>query len=278
MLAGFLFFFGLFLCLWYAYMRYVEPQILTVKRYALPLALPALRIAFVSDLHVKPTKAETFLSRVVEKVNNAKPDLVLLGGDLLDELGSPLSALAPLARLQAPLGVYSVLGNHDTGAMHGNIVERVPMHPATAKLVQHLETLNVAVLQNRHVLLSHEGHPFAVAGVGDIWSRHHELQEALAGLAEDIPAILLSHNPDIIADEQSRRAALILSGHTHGGQFRLPFYGPLSRQRSIMGRKYDQGLFPVGENTTLIISRGIGEALTQARFLAWPQVVIVDVK
>jgi len=277
MLPAVLFAVGAALCLWYGYMRYVEPQILTHTRYPLRLPLPTMRIAIVTDFHAKPTKGARFFQRVVNAVQASSPDLILLGGDLLDQLDSSLEALEPLRQLRAPLGVYSVLGNHDTGAMDPNITEPLPMHPLTEKLVAHLENFGIAMLQNRHVVLTHNGRSFALAGIGDIWSKHHDLELALKNVPADLPVLLLSHNPDIAADPLSKRACLIVSGHTHGGQFRLPFYGPLPNLRTVIGKKFDQGLFPVWESTTLLISRGVGEALTQARLLAWPEVVTVDI-
>ncbi len=277
MLASLLLATGTLLCLAYAYMRYVEPQILTQTRWQLRLPLPKMRIAVVSDLHAKPTKGAPFFERVVRRVNAAQPDLILLPGDLLDTPSSPLSALAPLGKLRAPLGVFAVLGNHDIGISSAKLTAPVPFQPGTDALIARLEELGIHLLQNRSLSLTKDGIAFSIAGVGDVWSRHHELDTALKGILPGQPTILLSHNPDIVADAAAKRACLIVSGHTHGGQFRLPFYGSISRVPVSIGQEYDHGVFQVGPHTTLVISRGVGEAVTQARLFAWPEIMIVDV-
>ncbi len=260
------------------YGSFIEPQLIVVNRFEVPFPSPTpLKIALLSDIHVGPYKDAAFVQRVVDEANSQLPDLVLIAGDFLFDENTPLTALSPLANLSAPLGVFAVSGNHDVGRfLQMDFVTPIARQDRSEGLSSALESLGIRVLRNENATIRQGSTRIAVAGVDDIWSNHSNLDDALKGVSAETPLILLAHQPDIALDTLSTRADLIVSGHTHGGQIRLPWYGALAPIPSKMGRKYDQGIFSVGNETTLAITRGLGETLLRSRFFAWPQIMMLE--
>lgn len=247
----------------YHYCVHVEPQSLGVERVRialddLPPTLEGLTLVQLSDFHLHPFTKIDLIHRAVTLANSLAPDLVLLTGDYVFTEAEAISDLAPvLARLQAKLGVFSVLGNHDVWT--------------DAQMIRGaLENVEIPVLVNQGVEIQVEGQSLYVAGLEDGWSGCPDLDEALAHRSGDIPVILLMHEPDW-ADEISRdgRVSLQLSGHSHGGQVRLPGIGAPILPR--FGQKYDQGLYRVG-NMRLYTNRGIGVIAPPLRFRCRPEI------
>lgn len=261
-----------------AYGSFIEPRLLVVTRrsLSLPVAQP-LKIAVISDLHVGPYKGSAWVQRVVQRVNAQLPDLVLIAGDFLFDGEGDVADLAPLRDLRASMGVFAVTGNHDAGNFLRLSGEKYEGVDRTNDLTVALQDLGIDVLRNNHREVRMMDGSMVIAGVDDIWQQESDLQRALRGIAPSAPVILLSHHPDIILDPASRRASLIVAGHTHGGQFRLPFYGPIPRLPTLIGRAYDQGIFALDPTHTLAITRGAGETLARARLFAWPEILLLDI-
>lgn len=257
------------------YARFVEPSWIAVTKRNVPFPIADIRVAVVGDFHVGPHKQHRFIERVAAKVNALKPDIVLLVGDFLfDHLADP-EHLRPLRSLRAPLGVFAVVGNHDSGHDHlpGLGVTRHP--DRSADIVAVLEPLGIRFLRNASATLQYREHRFALAGIDDLWMDSCDVRKALAGVPAGAPTILLSHQPDIILDPASHRASLIVAGHTHGGQVRLPWYGSLSRIPQRLSKKFDRGIIAVGDGTTLAITHGIGETFLPLRFCARPEILLL---
>ena len=199
---------------------------LVVRRYIatwpeLPPGLDGLRIAQLSDTHVGPHTSKAHLSRVATAVRNANADLIAVTGDLVDDHAPDVDAYAAaLGRLDAPLGVFVVPGNHDVYAGWPDVRAR-------------LEALPVTVLVNGAVLLRRGGDHFAVVGTGDPAGRRGGKKEnaapdvpaALASVPPGMFVVALAHNPALWPELARRGVALTLSGHTHWGQFALPSLG-----------------------------------------------------
>ena len=252
-----------------AYSSFLEPRTLVTDAASVPFPTKEpLTIAVLSDIHVGPYKGAAFLERAVKRVNAERPDLVFLLGDYVFSDSYSLDDLRPLAQLRPSIGTYAVLGNYDRDPTPGSF--RV-----LPELLTLLAQMKITVLQDSHDLVQTSTDSFAIAGIKDLQTERANLGAALRGIPADLPVILLSHNPDVILDARSRRAALILSGHTHGGQVRLPFLGPLPPLPTTIGRQYDQGIFPLESGTTLAITRGIGESAARTRLLAWPEVLVL---
>lgn len=254
----------------------VEPWMIVTTKKKVPLPLPqSLRIALVGDFHVGPFKGARFVRRVVRKVNALKPDLVLLVGDFLFDGKSSPHHLAPLRGLQSRHGTFAVLGNHENGHVlrhwrtHREEVQLTP-------LVRTLREAGIVTLHNETATLSLEnGEKLFLAGIDDVWSGIDDLPRALKGVPPNEPAILLSHNPDIILDPDSGRFDLIVSGHTHAGQVRLPVIGPLAPIPQQLGRAYTYGVYELTAKTRLVITRGVGESGIPLRFFAPPEVMLL---
>jgi len=199
---------------------------LVVKRFIatwpeLPQGLEGMRIAQISDTHIGPHTSKAHLARVAAAVRNANADLITVTGDLVDDHAADVDAYAAaLGRLDAPLGVFVVPGNHDVYAGWPAVRAR-------------LEELPVTVLVNSAVLLRRGGDHFAVVGTGDPAGRRGGKKEnaapdvpaALASVPPGMFVIALAHNPALWPELAKRGVALTLSGHTHWGQFALPSLG-----------------------------------------------------
>ena len=184
------------------------------------------------------------------------------------------------ARLQAPLGVYSILGNHDWWSA------AIPTEPpdGSRSVRRALAEARIPVLENQSIRLAHDGRPFWLLGLGDQLAKNgrrfgrrgvDDLPRAMREINDDAPAILLAHEPYIFPRAPDR-IALTLCGHTHGGQINLPLLGaPFVHARP--GQKpYIYGLYSEGARQ-MVVSGGLGTSLAPVRILRPPEVVILDV-
>ncbi len=228
-----------------------------------PADTPPLRIALLSDVHVAgPDMPPARLRRIVDQVNAAAPDLVLIAGDLVSDKRvatwryEVAAAVAPLRALNARLGVVAVLGNHD----HWR---------DTAAFRRELPRIGVRVLANAAVRVG----PIVVAGADDPYTGRADpaaLVRSISAIAG--PVVALSHSPDI-APRLPPRFGLVLAGHTHCGQIALPLAGPIATM-SDYGRRYACGMIREGGRTT-IVGAGLGTSLLPLRFGAPPDFWIV---
>jgi uncharacterized protein len=263
---------------------------LELTRYELtpprwPADLP-LKIAVIADIHAcEPWMPAERIATIVDLANAQKPDLTVLLGDFSGRQHLVTRYLAPgewageLARLEAPLGVYAILGNHDWWSA------ALPTDPPDdgQSIRRALTGARIPVLENRAVSLSLNGRPFWLAGLGDQLAhrlgRHlvrgsDDLGRALREIRDDAPAILLAHEPFVFARVPDR-VALTLCGHTHGGQVRLPIVGPPFVPAAHGVKPYAYGLYAEGDRR-LIVSGGLGTSHIPVRFLCPPEVVVVS--
>jgi predicted MPP superfamily phosphohydrolase len=250
------------------YSMFAEPGWLSVERVDVPIrnlphGLAGLRIAQLSDLHASPQIAPAQLAQAASAVLREQPDLVVLTGDYVTHgLEHLPDAIAAIAMLAAPLGVFAVLGNHDHWTGAAGAVERA------------LEQSGARVLSNRAVQLMVGGEALWLAGVDDVWEERADLEAALEAVPPGATTVLLAHEPDF-ADTAARHAiALQLSGHSHGGQVRLPFLG--APVLPFLGQRYPIGLQRVpGSDTLVYTNRGIGMVSPAVRFNCRPEVAIL---
>lgn len=211
-----------------------------------PAAVAGLRVAHLSDLHIDFT-GEAQTRRAVAAANAAGPDVIVLTGDFITRVADgALEALVPLlSSLRAPHGVFACLGNHDYMS-------------STAPLIRTLERCGIEVLVNRALPLM--GGQLHMVGLDDGLMGRPDLAAALRSVPEGAPVILLAHEPDL-ADRtrpllaQRGHPAVQLSGHSHGGQVRLPGIGATVLPR--MGRRYPMGVYRL-DDLALYVSRGVG--------------------
>ncbi|MDX1384014.1 MAG: metallophosphoesterase [Thermoanaerobaculia bacterium] len=207
----------------------------------LPEPFDGVTLLLLCDFHAGPFVSPPAMRLALRRLLAGRPDLILLGGDFVtSSLAELVDARAMLTDLAAPLGVFGVLGNHDHYTEDGDEVRRV------------VEACGVDVLHNRAVRLRRGGADLWLAGVDDMNAGRPDLAAALA--AASAPAILLSHNPDFFFDAADAGVALTLSGHTHGGQIKIPGRGVIVRQSRY---HLDEGWYR-HDGAQLVVSRGLG--------------------
>jgi len=230
----------------------------------LPRQWDGARLAHLSDLHHGRLVPLKQIARAVELAVAARPDIVVCTGDFVTGRGAVTAALArTLKGLRAPLGVFAVLGNHDhwagAGAVRGMLAKA-----------------GITLLDNRHIVLERGGGSLALAGVGDLWEDRQDLAAALAGVPAEVPRLLLCHNPDYAdAMPSAPRVDLMLCGHTHGGQVKIPF-GPRP-MLPIRNRRYAAGLIR-GPRCWMYVSRGIGMVGVPVRFNCRPELPVITLR
>lgn len=251
---------------------------ITTSRTSIRIAgMPCLRAVVFSDPHMGPFKDARFLRILVERVNRLEPDIILIPGDFVYDEKTPMDMFAPLKELRATHGAFAVMGNHDTGRFHDLRKNPFRGTDISDRVTSTLQGLGITVLRQESVELTVDGQRFTIAGTDDVWDDNHEvIRPFLANIDPGIPSILLSHSPDVLLLSEHLNARLIISGHTHGGQIRLPVIGPLLPIPSHVGRRYDRGLFRSGDRTQLFITHGTGETMLRSRFFAPPEIVMMD--
>jgi predicted MPP superfamily phosphohydrolase len=241
----------------------------------LPPALDGLRIAQITDVHHGPWLPLGHVHEIVRAVNRLAPDLVVLTGDYVDQ--SPVyiePVAAVLGRLRPRIGTLAVLGNHDWG--EGAEATQRAFCRAGLPLIDN--SRRVLTPDRRLVNTADIG--LALCGIGDFWCDRPDYRAALDGLPSTMPRLLLSHNPDAAEDPKfirsELRVDLMLSGHTHGGQIRLPGLGPLVLP-SKYGQKYAEGLVQ-GPCCPVFVCRGLGMSAFPVRFNAPPEVAMLELR
>ncbi|WZO96033.1 metallophosphoesterase [Isosphaeraceae bacterium EP7] len=205
----------------------------------LPRALDGLAITHLTDLHFSPTYTRRYFDRVIDQVAGWDADLVLFTGDLADDDSAVDWVVPVLGRLEGRFGQFSILGNHDR--RH---------HPA--RLRRSLKAAGYVDLEGTWTTLDVRGQALAVGGSSFPWGR---MPTGRWPVDADF-RLLMSHSPDLFPWAASREVDLILAGHNHGGQVRLPLLGPILMP-SRFGRRYDRGFFASGR-TRMYVSQGIG--------------------
>jgi hypothetical protein len=249
---------------------FAEPYMLAVERRTihlnrLPHELDGLRVVQLSDIHHSPFTGREQIERAVEAANALRPDIVALTGDYVSherEYAAPCAEI--LGRLEAPCGVYAVLGNHD--------------HWTDAALITDLfRAEGIRVLVNEGLRFEHPGRPganFWLAGVDDTMVGLEDLPLALAGSRADELKLLLAHNPMILRRAARAGVDLVLSGHTHGGQVTWRSESsPSGRPR----RRLLRGLGRQGD-TQIYVTRGLGTVVLPVRYGCLPEISLLELK
>ncbi|APR83300.1 Cytoplasmic membrane protein [Minicystis rosea] len=228
-----------------------------------PRAMNGFRIVQLSDVHIGPTLGADWLARVVDRVNQASPDVIVITGDLVDGSVDELrDQVAPLAKLSARHGVYFVTGNHE-------------YYSGADEWIAELRRLGIRTLRNEHVTIGDGEQAFDLAGVDD-WTAHRfggghgaDLARAVAGRDPRRELVLLAHQPKQIHEAEKHGVGLQLSGHTHGGQiFPWNFFVRLDQP-------YIAGLSKQGD-THIYVSRGTGFWGPPMRVAAPAEISVVE--
>jgi hypothetical protein len=258
-----------------AYPTLLEPRWFDVVRTNIklrPQSRGRLRILQLTDLHASRVVPLSLIGSAVDAGLAENPDIVCLTGDFItsrEDFDSKEYA-SILRKLSAAKPTYATLGNHDGGAWAGRgrgfknhkLVDRI------------LDEAGVELLHNRSLVLDAQGQKVVLAGVGDLWADEIDARRALQDAPADLPVVLMSHNPDSKEVLRPVPFDLMLSGHTHGGQVILPYYG--TSLAAVRDHRYIAGRYD-WDGRQMYISRGVG-SLFGIRFRCRPEVTILDVE
>ena len=240
----------------------------------IPQGFEGFRIAQVSDLHNAEFGEGN--EKLIQLLSQTDPDVIVLTGDLIDSRHTDIEIALDFARQAIKLApVYYVSGNHEA---------RVHEYE---DLKIGLTEAGVVILENQKVQITREGGSITLVGIGDPSFQEDYLfgdSESVARQAiehqqneSDGYTILLSHRPELFDLYVDTEMDLVFSGHAHGGQFRLPFVGGLVAPNQGFFPKFDEGRF-TEENTTMIVSRGVGNSIIPVRFNNRPEIVLVTLR
>ena len=240
----------------------------------LPESFDGYRIAHVSDLHNAEMGDDN--EKLLAMLRDGGPDLIAITGDLIDSRNTDVEVALRFAEEAVKIApCYYVTGNHEA---------RVSEY---SELKEGLTELGVVVLEGERVELEQSGETITLIGVNDpsfqtdylFGDSETVMQGSLQELIhkEDDYTVLLSHRPELFKVYVESGADLVLSGHAHGGQFRLPFVGGLVAPNQGLFPEYDAGLY-TEENTNMIVSRGIGNSILPFRFNNRPEVIFIELE
>lgn len=251
----------------------LELNTYTISNCGLPDAFDGYRIAQVSDLH--NAEFGDGNQRLLDMLREAEPDMIAITGDLIDSRKTNIAVALAFAEESVRIApCYYVSGNHEA---------RVPEY---RELKAGLEAAGVTVLDDARVEIEISGKSITIIGVNDpsfladyLTSDAAVMDRKLSELSSEDAGftILLSHRPELFDTYAAHEMDLVLTGHAHGGQFRLPLIGGLIAPNQGLFPKYDDGLYSDG-NTNMIVSRGLGNSIIPFRFNNRPEVVLIELK
>lgn len=250
----------------------LELNTYTIKSAKLPESFSGYRIVHVSDLHNAEMGDDN--EKLLAMLREAEPDLIAITGDLIDSRNTDVEIALRFAEKAVKIApCYYVTGNHEA---------RVSEYE---ELKADLMELGIVVLEGERIELEKNGEAIALLGVDDpsfrtdylLGDAESEMKIKLQILTseDDAYTVLLSHRPELFDIYVESNVDLVLSGHAHGGQFRLPFIGGLVAPDQGFFPKYDAGLYTCN-STNMIVSRGIGNSIMPFRFNNCPEVVLIE--
>ncbi len=268
------------------YSWFIEPRWRRILHHKVQLlgSLPKpLRILHLSDLHF--FKGAVGRKKFLHQLADCEVDFIFFTGDFIDNNQGIDLCIEALRPLKARYGIYAVLGNHDF--LHvglKNILHRTStsvydlchVYNDHEQLTQRLTEIGIVVLQNQRVTVKVDGMPVTIAGIDDPYTEHDDIPATFKDYKKKGLCFTLIHTPDKYQELAQVGADLVLSGHTHGGQICIPFWGPIIT-RSMAPRKMAYG-FNQLDGTTYYTTRGLGSSrLSRPRFLCRPEVVFFEI-
>ncbi len=243
--------------------KWLSFQTVEIPLKRLPRSFDGYRIAQLSDFHYPNWITPDFIGNTLEMAYDFKPDLIALTGDFVHAASTDRASEVPdiaslFAKVHAPDGVFGVLGNHDYWLNADGVKAQLAKTP-------------VRLLENESVILKRCGDSLAILGLPDLWEGPIHFERAFSPIPKDMPVVLLQHNPDLAEVFPAQyKVDLQLSGHTHGGQIRIPF-GPALILPSKYGNKYREGLVQ-GPSHPVYVTRGVGVSSIPLRIFCRPEV------
>lgn len=256
-----------------SYSFWIEPDLLRVKEisiYDTRIVSKPIKVVQFSDTHVGDFFTTKELQRVVDKINDQEPDLVLFTGDLMDNAsqynGSVDEIAIILSKIKATGGKYAVFGNRDYGGGAERFYEDL------------MESAGFEVLVNQSIDLNIHNTDISLFGADDALIGYYDATQTVQGIREDRFNLLMLHEPDLVDDFLLYPIDLAVAGHSHGGQVYIPFYGPLLT--TALAEKYVRGSYDLetGRGTTLYVNTGLGNTKVPFRFFNVPQITVLTIQ
>lgn len=237
----------------------------TVESSKIPTAFDGYRIVQISDLH-DATFGEN-QQRLVNKIQKAKPDMIVITGDLIDSNRYNLqSSLAVIDQIVELANVYYVTGNHEVAT---NDIDRIK---------EELTARGVRVLSNESITITLDDASFSLTGIEDpLMGQEASDMLTAANIPHENFTVLLAHRPEDFSAYVDEEIDLVFSGHAHGGQFRIPFMGGLVAPGQGYFPEYTAGVYEQGQSK-LVVSRGLGNSTIPIRLFNLPEIIVVTLK
>jgi predicted MPP superfamily phosphohydrolase len=250
------------------YIWFIEPNNIILKKEKIRIGLnKSVKMILISDIHIE-TISDNYLEKAIVMINSEKPDYIFIAGDFSDASATSIKRLNALTNLKPKNSSYAVFGNHDYPFHESTCATNV--NNSLISKEAELESLNINILRNEVV----DAGDFFLIGIDELWACKNNYTEATAQLNNSKPRIVLVHNSNAIPREEFKANNLILSGHTHCGQWRAPFIGsPLSHLGLIS--EYDMGLHKIDNESYIYTTCGLGGG---ARFLAPPEITVIELQ
>lgn len=249
-----------------SYPIFIERYLIQENHYrinvkGLPEEFAGFRILHLTDLHYGFLVPKMLIEHIVNNANSIEKDIIVCTGDYVHKRKSTeeIDAVWPeLMKLTAPLGVYSILGNHDHW---GDFNRSLYWLEKSGQNIRH-----------KAVPIERNGKRIYIGGCGDLWEDELKIDETFSGTEQEGFKILLAHNPDTADTEFTTKVNLVISGHTHGGQVNIPFIG--APVLPVNNKRYTSGLIKT-QKAPMFISRGIGWAVLPLRFNCTPEIAVL---
>jgi len=259
-----LFLVGIIFCLGFIYTRFIGPKILVKKRYKINFGLKKkIKIAVFSDLHIGAMNKNGMLKKVVKKIGESDADLVMIPGDFAHNISKKQinKYFDALRNIKAP--IYAVLGNHDYG-MTGNNVSK--------ELTEKFKELGINLINNKISEIKIKNNIITIVGLDDCYTKNADYN-LITSIKKKNLYLVLAHNPDAIYEFPDSRPDLLISGHTHGGQVRIPF---IYKKMIPSDHGFNKGFYDIN-NVKVFVTSGVGNCTIPFRFLVPPELNIIEI-
>lgn len=263
---------------------FVEPKLLVVNRQKIDLEKidKPIKIALIADIHLGPYKKEAWVEKIIKKIKKENPDIVVIAGDnIYNSEYSPqeIEYLNPLKKLANEFPIYAIQGNHEYGIGDGSSNDKNPIINAdwSQEVKTKMESLGVHFMTNDLEKLNINDQNFYLFGGDSILAGKLDFQN-LDNRDESLTTIALIHNPIYLFTTTTPPIDLTLSGHTHGGQIRLPIFGPIGRVDAQIPTNFYEGLNELKNGDKILVTSGAGESGPRSRLFNPPEIVIITVK
>ncbi|MEK6715214.1 MAG: metallophosphoesterase [Candidatus Omnitrophota bacterium] len=256
----------------FLYSLFIEPRHILIKEVSIAVdnihnGLDKIKIIHITDLHIK--KLGYLERKVVDRINQLSPDILFVTGDFIKNDAGIKHCAEMFKNINAKYGIYGVLGNNDYRKFY-----IFPIN--TAELKRSLADSGVKLLFNESYTINIDGTNINIFGVEDSIYGSLDISRLRDSVLNKHINILLSHSPAILRNLNGFSPDLILTGHTHGGQVRVPLIEYLWAPLPIGSpRKYCRGLFKLSNKTKIYVNQGIGTSLLPVRFLCPPEISVI---